>query len=254
VPDEPQIITGVQFNECFFDRCIARLNGYRLTERHSLPPGKRNVDYIIGNFAVELKILELDPLSSPDHQRSIQRFYREEFPRGPLNVTANRRLIRLTGQLSQKYWRHILGRPNQRALADAAAQIADTKTFIELPIRGAVLLVNAGAFPFDPTSFYRLIVDYRACYPEIEAAHALFGLPTIVSQGSPPVVTYAEVTDSNDSDALALGQRIGTSIKTEIELLTGKQSLETPFALGAGQPKPMFTMTPKGILFRRFSP
>jgi hypothetical protein len=254
VPSETRIIKGVQFNERFFDRCVARLNGYRLTERHTPPPGKRSVDYIIGDYAVELKILELDPLSSSDHQRSIQKFYREEFPRGPLNVTANKRMIRLTGQLSQKYWRQILGRPIQRALADAAVQIADTKTFIGLPVRGAVLLVNAGAPSFDPTSFHRLIVDYRARHPEIEAAYALFGLPTIVSQGGPLVVTYAEVTNINDSDALALGQKIGTSIKTEIELTTGKLSREAPFALGAGQPKPEFTMTREGILFRKFSP
>jgi len=53
VPRPPQAISGIDFDESFFDAVIERAGGCRLEDKYTPPKDTQHVDYLIQQWALE---------------------------------------------------------------------------------------------------------------------------------------------------------------------------------------------------------
>jgi hypothetical protein len=244
-----QPIKGVTIDEEFFDHCIKSIGGYRLTDRHVPPHGFQHVDYIVNGFALELKIIEEDPLEKAQHQRAVADLLKEEFPKGPLWVTATTQTARLVGGVSKR-WHGILGTPIRKAVKKAASQIRDTRRFLDSHLRGAALLVNAGGVSIDARSFLNLASDYSLRHPEIEGVYGFCAIPN-PSDAAQPMVTFSvhslHLSEDDDGHTSSLGSALDNAVKSRIDALTGRVSRVETVDLKAATPIPVYTLGPSGF-------
>src|ERR1017187_5776642 len=203
--DQVPFIKGVRLDEPFFDSVIKRAGGKRLLEEFTPPMDTKHVDYLIGGFALELKVLTADPLDAPERQARLQEFFRREFPRGPIWITPTRQSVTLVGQMAKEYWERFLGKPAQDRLDSAADQIADTLTFVPGPLRGGVIIVNAGGASLDWLSFTHLVNHYQERFEPINAVFAVNGVPAMVAgEHQIHFVTIAKEGHRAEADTLGL--------------------------------------------------
>jgi hypothetical protein len=234
------------FNEPFFNAVIKRAGGHRLTDLHTPPPGAQNVDYLLGGFALELKILMSDPLAAPERQARIEKFLRSELPKGPLWVTATKQAISLSGQVSKDYWERIMGKPIQDRLDSASEQIRDTRSFVPGSWKGGVLIVNSAGPSFDWQSFTHLAGHYQERFSEIDAVFAMNALP--VSADGKFLLHFAVIAkDGNKPEADVLWKLLDGAIREEIAARTNRTigSIELDPHISPG--KGSFQLTPTGV-------
>lgn len=216
-PRVPQSVSGVDFDEPFFNAVIKRAGGQRLTDVFPAPPETKQADYFIDGYAVELKILELEPLERDEHQQTIARLFAAQRAQGNLVPVADKPQVRVTGDAAKQFWR-IIGKPVQRHLQSAEKQLRATRGFLPMAVHTAVLLVNAGALSLDhPTSFFNLAADYHARFSGIDAVYALSAIPVPV-QGTPALV-FARI-DLKGAHG-TLGDKIDAAIQHEVIARTG---------------------------------
>lgn len=244
------MIKGVDYDEAFFDSVIKRAGGHRLTELYTPPSGIQSVDYLVGGFALELKILLTDPLDAPERQKRLEEFFLAEFPKGPLWVTPTKRFATLVGQLAKDYWERFLGKPTQDRLDSAADQIRATLSFVPGSWRGAVLIVNAAGFSLDWQSFTHLANHYQQRFDAIDAVFAFNGVPARF--GEEIRIYFATIAkDGHRSEADALGLALDLAIRSEIEERTGRPLRSAEADPHAPSSKATFQFTEKGIKFKR---
>ncbi len=65
-------------DEAWIDDAIVKAGGYRLTDKHTFPPGVKNCDYRIGDLFIELKILEKDVFEAEERQKKVIEFFKKE--------------------------------------------------------------------------------------------------------------------------------------------------------------------------------
>ena len=242
----PQFITGCPLNEPFFDSVVKRAGGTCLLDVVKPPLNTKNVDYLIDGFALELKILCADTLDAPERQRRIKEFIRTEFPRGPLWISPTKQEARIVGSLADRYWTWILGKPVQDRLDAAADQIADTKTFVPGPLRGAVLIVNAGGPSLDWKSFTHLANHYATRFEHIDAVFAMSGVPWAVTGGSQyHFATIGKEGHRAYSDAL--GIKLGAAIVREVQARTGLLCVTGSADANGPSEKVTFRLLPSGF-------
>ncbi len=250
-PKPPELIKGVVFDERFFDAAVRRAGGDRVEKLHPIPPNSKSIDYMLAGFGLELKIFMADPLDSPERQAAIERFIREEFPKGPIFVTATRRMIRLAGALAEKYWERIMGVPIQDRLAQAAKQIRATRTFVPGDWKGAALLVNSAGPSWDWMSFLRLSGKYHRRFPEIDAVFALNGVPIFGDDRFMIHFSVVSKKDGSEDETNALWEHLDLAIRREIEARTGKVVLTTELDPHAPAKVVTFQLTPDGVRQKR---
>lgn len=242
----PEFVKGLVFGEPFFDTIIRNAGGHRLLDLHTPPPHTQNVDYLIGGFALELKILTQDVLDAPERQAKLAEFIKTEFPKGPLWVTANRREASFKGVLQKDYWEKYLGKPIQDRLDSAADQIVDTRTFVPGPLRGGVLIVNAGGHSLDWQSFSHLANHYGLRFPSIDAIFAMSAVPNQIEGGFQ--FHFATMgKEGHRTEADQIGTLLNDAIVAEISKRTAKNCLSTEVDAHAPSPKITFTYTEKGM-------
>ncbi len=242
-PHPPQTILGVDFDERFFDAAIRRAGGRRLSEVYPPPPETKHADYFLEGYAVELKILELEPLERDEHQKAIARIFTEHQGKGNLVPVEGKNQLRLTGEGSQQFWR-IVGKPIQRAFESAEKQLRATNGFLPAPAPTAVLLVNAGALSLDhPTTLFNLAADYRKRYPGIDAVFAFSAIPVPLS-GAPSVL-FARIDDTGTHHAL--GDKIDEAIRLELAERTGTACDPVPFDPTLNDLRPVFRVDPNRL-------
>ena len=247
------MIKGVIFDEPFFNAVIKRAGGDRLTDLYSPPPNTQNVDYLIGGFALELKILKTDPLDAPERQESIKKFLRAELPKGPLWVTPTKQAVTFSGQQAKDYWERIMGKPIQDRLDTAAGQIRDTRTFVPGSLRGGVIIVNSAGPSFDWRSFSHLANHYGVRFPEIDAVFAMNGVPE-VADGKFIIhfATTGKVGHRTEADAL--GTILDKAIREEVAKLTNRALEVVEVDPHSPSPKAAFQITSSGVRKKRPSP
>lgn len=168
-----------EFDERFFDAVIARAGGTRLDAVHKPPPGLQNVDYLIGDHALELKNLETEPLEHPGRQKRFQEFLTKEARQGTSDITVDPKTGKseVSGKTNDRLWESEFGNTIRKAMKKAAEQIADTRRFLNPNLRGAVLVVNQKATMIDGQSLVTLLGQYRPEFPELDVC---FGYNTLL--------------------------------------------------------------------------
>jgi len=253
MPKPPELIPGVHFDEPFFDAVVKRAGGHRLTDLHIPPPSTKHVDYLIGGFALELKILMSDPLDARERQKTIRDYLRSLLPRGPLWVTATKQAIAIAGEDSKAYWERIMGKPIQDRLDSAADQIRGTRSFVPGSWKGGVLIVNSAGPSFDWLSFTHLAGTYRARFPEIDAVFALNAVP-VVAEGKFELHFATIAKEGSKPEADSLWISLNGAIREEIAARTNRKiaSIELDPHISPG--KGAFLLTPSGVRVKRTLP
>jgi hypothetical protein len=244
----PIHIKGLRINETFFTKVVGLAGGFRLLDRLTPLPGVKSVDYVIGGFALELKILTADPLEAPERQARIREFLAREFPRGAIWVTPTKQSMTLVGALSKEYWERYLGKPTQDRLDTAATQITDTQTFLP-DLRGAVLIVNLGSYSLDALSLTHLANHYQDRFEAIKAVYVLNLIPAAV--GSEFQIFFSSIAkQGHRPEADALGQLLERTLTSEIERITGRPLRMAEVDAHARSGRAMFQLTQNGVIFK----
>jgi hypothetical protein len=159
-----------EFDEKFMDAVVRRAGGKRLDEDHRVPQGVENVDYLIGEHALELKTLEVEPLDHPNRQIRMRKNVSKEKGLGTpgIHIDPATQRLELTGEAERKFWQFELGNTVHEGMKKAASQIADTRKFLGKPLRGAVLIMNAKSLLNDGNSLIKLLELYRSEFPELD--------------------------------------------------------------------------------------
>jgi len=211
-------------------------------------PGVKSVDYVIGGFALELKILTADPLEALERQARIKEFLAREFPRAAIWVTPTKQSMTLVGALSKEYWERYLGNPTQDRLDKAADQIADTQTFMPA-LKGAVVIVNLGSYSLDALSLTHLANHYQDRFETIKAVYVLNMIPAAV--GRDYQIYFASIAKQGHlPEADVLGQLLEKTLTSEIERITGRPLRMVEVDAHARSGKAMFQLTKNGVIFK----
>lgn len=190
-PRQVARLKNVQISESFVDEAVRRAGGRRISEVvTSIPNGIQNCDYLLGNFLMELKIIEREPLENLKRQEKLTSQF-DELEKLGKAVAKSPKEIHLAGESSQRYWQ-LIGAPVGRDLRDAARQIRATKGLLNQPnLRGAVFLINCGGDSIDPDSFWKLAIRHRRDFSaDINAVMCFSAIPAIAVGLNRPCVAF----------------------------------------------------------------
>lgn len=209
----------VDVDEAFAGRVVHRLQGSAFDGSRSFPAGVKAVDFLVGDYAVEFKRIEQEPLTVDGRIERIAEFTAEQTAKG--EATAKGDAIHLSQKASQEYWRKFLGVSVRRQLEKAAEQICSTRTFLNRPISGAVFLVNEGAPFIDAVSFPNLITAHCRDFADaIDVVVYLSLIPSLVEGMSIPAVPLGFAPESTAHASFA--QAFLTALSDEMSLALGK--------------------------------
>jgi len=193
-----------------------------------------------------VKILVSDPLDAQERQERLKPFLAKHFPRGYVWVTPHRQEAAFTGDLAQEFWERFLGKPAQDRLDSAAAQIADTRTFVPDVRFGGVLIVNAGGPSLDWQSFFRLCAHFQQRFQEIDAVFPFNGIPAKIAGGF-QIHFCGCSKKKQDPDANALFDAVDMAMRAEIEHRIGRSVQAEAIYINTPGAKGHFKLTLKGL-------
>ncbi|MCX7047098.1 MAG: hypothetical protein NTX50_16625, partial [Candidatus Sumerlaeota bacterium] len=207
-------------DESFAGRVVQRLHGAAFDGSRQFPPRVKPVDFLVGEYALEFKRIEQEPLTADGRVERIAKFSAEQAAKGEAELNGD--VIRLSQKASQAYWRKFQGVSVRRQLEDAAKQIKSTRAFLKRPLGGAVFLVNEGAPFIDATSFPNLITAHRRDFADaIDVVIYLSLIPSFVAGMPKPAVPigFAPEDTSHEPFARAFLQ----ALAQEMALAMGKR-------------------------------
>lgn len=209
----------VDVDEAFAGRVVARLQGSPFDGSQRFPAGIKPVDFLIGDYAVEFKRIEQEPLTADGRMEKIAEFAAEQTAKGEASATGD--VIRLSQKASQDYWRKFLGVSVRRQLEKAAEQIRSTRTFLNRPVAGAVFLVNEGAPFIDAVSFPNLITAHSRDFADaIGVVIYLSLIPSFVVGMPKPAVPVGFAPEETPHESFA--RAFLASLADEMSLALGK--------------------------------
>ena len=161
--------------------------------------GVENVDYLIGEHALELKTLEVEPLDHANRQIRMRRFVTKEKCLGTpgIHIDPATQRLELSGEAELKFWERELGNPVRMHMKKAASQISATRKLLRKPLRGAVLIMNAHSLLIDGNSLIKLLELYRSEFPELDVC--LGYTAVIASVGGSKIRPYRARSDAEES-------------------------------------------------------
>jgi hypothetical protein len=184
--DYPFLCLPVEINEAFVGRVVAPVGGVPFDGSQKFPEGVKPVDFRVGNYLLEFKGIEQDPLSVPERPARAVAFAKDKVRTGEAEARPGAKpgtgIVHLTGEASQEYWRKFLGASIGRQMEEAAKQIRSTRKFLKQPeLRGAVFIVNQNAPFIDPQSFQGLVSAHRARFSDaIDIAIFFSRIPGVI--------------------------------------------------------------------------
>jgi hypothetical protein len=118
--------------EAFVARVVQRLKGSAFDGGQQFLAGVKPVDFLVGDYALEFKRIEQEPLAADGRIDKIAEFAAEQVAKGEASATGE--VIKLSQKASQDYWRKFLGVSVRRQLEKAAEQIRSTRAFLHRPL------------------------------------------------------------------------------------------------------------------------
>jgi hypothetical protein len=231
----PVFLLKVNIDENFVGRVVEAMGGKNFDGTQDFPEGVRVVDFLVGDYCLEFKRIEKDPLVSiPERIGKVADFAMEKAIAG--ETPTNGMTINLKGAVSQTYWRKYAGVAVGRLMEDAAEQLRSTREHLKCPdLKGAVFIVNVGAPFIDAESLNALVgVQQERFKADVGVALFFNALPSAVEGSDRPVVMFGFHPNSSEHDAFA--EEFERNFAKELAKATGKDSLDS---VKAEKVKPM---------------
>jgi hypothetical protein len=140
-------IRPIRITEKFMDSVIDNAGGCRLPIKEKAD-GKKNADYLLGEFILELKDLQEEGLEKELHQKKLAKIFAPYFP-GKSEITIDTSILAKADYL--KYL-DIISRPIKSHIKSASKQIKETREVLDKPsLKGGIIFLNTGfgTFPHD---------------------------------------------------------------------------------------------------------
>lgn len=143
--NDPPAFIAPRLDESFIDKLITSCNGKRISEDQIEKDGdenkKKNADYLLGNFILELKDLQEEGLLVTTRQKKIAEIFDKYNFKNPFQQLD----ISILNDSDFLAYMDIVGKPIQKRIKDAAKQIKSTISHLELENdQGYIILLNSG--------------------------------------------------------------------------------------------------------------
>lgn len=222
----PYFFLKADIGEAFVERVVTPMGGKKFDGSQQFPDGVRVVDFLVGDYGLEFKRLETDPIVQvPERVNKVANFAMEKVLKG--ETPANGGTINLTGAASQLYWRKFAGVAIGRAFNDAAEQIKSTRNFLKRSdLKGAVFIVNVCCPFIDAESLSGLVgVQQERFADTIGVAIFFSAVPGAVEGYERPVVLFGFRPENSEHDAFA--EQFQQEFQRELAMTLGKTSLHS---------------------------
>lgn len=222
----PYFYLKADIDEDFVGRVVAPMNGKKFDGSQQFPEGVRVVDFLIGDYGLEFKRLETDPMiHAPERVTKVANFAIEKALKG--ETPAEGGTINLTGAASQLYWRKFAGVAIGRAFEDASEQIASTRDYLKRPdLKGAVFIVNVACPFIDAESLSGLVRVQRERFKDTIGVAIFFSaVPGAVEGHERPVVLFGFRPETSEHDVFA--EEFQRQFERELASALGKTSLDS---------------------------
>jgi len=140
-------IRPIRITEKFMDKVISDAGGRRLTVKEKAD-GKKNADYLLGEFIFELKDIQEEGLEKGARQQKLAKLFAPYFPEQS-EITIDSSILSKADYL--KYL-DIMSGPIKSHIKSASKQIKETREILGEPnLKGGIILLNTGfgTFPHD---------------------------------------------------------------------------------------------------------
>lgn len=224
--DYPYLFLKAKIDEGFVGRVVEAMGGKKFDGSQEFPEGVRVVDFLVGDYGLEFKRIEKDPLVSvPERIDKVADFALSKALAG--ETPAQGKTINLKGSTSQTYWLKFAGVAVGRLMAEAADQVRSTRKYLKRPdLKGAVFIVNVGAPFIDAESLNGLVgIQQQRFKNDIGVALFFNAMPSAVEGSERPVVMFGFHPNSSEHDAFA--EEFEMNFAKEFAKATGKESLES---------------------------
>lgn len=142
-----------RITERFMDSVIQHAGGNRLQETEKIE-GRKNADYLIGEFIFELKDLQQEGLEKGPHQQKLAELFSPYFPGKP-HITIDTSILSKPDYLR---YLDIISKPIKTQIKSASKQIKETRDMIRKPtLKGGIIFLNTGFGTFPHDEFARQV-------------------------------------------------------------------------------------------------
>lgn len=142
-------ILPIKITEEFMDNVINDAGGSRFPLEARIE-GKKNADYLLGEFILELKDLQQEVLEKNPHQKKLAELFIPYFP-GKSEITIDTSILN-----KDDYFKYlnIMSKPIQSHIKSASKQIKETREVLDKPdLKGGIIFLNTGFGTFTPDEF-----------------------------------------------------------------------------------------------------
>lgn len=140
-------ILPIRITEEFMDNVINNAGGSRFSAKEKVN-GKKNADYLLGDFILELKDLQQEGFEKEPRQKKLAELFAPYFP-GESEVTIDTSIL---NKGDYRRYLDIISGPIKSHIKSASKQIKETREVLGKPnLKGGIIFLNTGfgTFPHD---------------------------------------------------------------------------------------------------------
>ncbi|HEA68175.1 MAG TPA: hypothetical protein ENI07_15340 [Desulfobacterales bacterium] len=196
--DKPIFISAPRLTEEFIDRVVEGAGGHRLTKAEAAEYKKKNADYILDDFVIELKDLQQEGLAVSTRQKKIAELFSKYPSEGPVQQLDPF----ILSDFDFKKYMDIVGTPVKKRILTANKQIKTTIKQMGLnEHKGIVILLNTG-YSSIPHKFLKYLGKRYASKDTSSVTDVVLISSWTITNGFDSVVNFAFSPHKPDDGSL----------------------------------------------------